>query len=212
MQHFNLILSGIQLITSLKNFDRWLFSKVNYDWTNPLLDYIFPVWREAITWVPLYLFLLLFILLNFGYKAGTWMVGFVVTFALCDQLSSHLLKPLVQRPRPCLDPLLSDHINLLLNYCSDSFSFVSSHATNHFGMAFFIHYTLKRYTGRWTYLFFIWAASISYAQVYIGVHYPFDVICGGLLGSGVGCFVAYVFNKKFGLPPLLDSTTVAAQS
>ncbi|MEP7109064.1 MAG: phosphatase PAP2 family protein [Ferruginibacter sp.] len=186
--------------TALQNWDRWLFTKINQDWTNTFLDNIFPLWREAITWFPLYVFLLLFVLINFGKKSWPWIIGFLTTVALSDQISSHVIKQLFNRPRPCHDIILADHIRLLLDYCSDSRSFISSHATNHFGIAFFIYFTLKPYFQKWGYLFFFWAATISYGQVYIGVHYPTDVIGGALVGSFIGYFVSWYFNKKIGLP------------
>ena len=86
---------------------------------------------------------------------------------------------------------------LLLNHCPGSGSFTSSHAANHFGLAFFIYLTLKPYLKKWGYLFFLWAATVSYAQVYIGVHYPIDVISGALLGSAIGYFTSLQFNKRF---------------
>ncbi|MEO5892756.1 MAG: phosphatase PAP2 family protein [Ferruginibacter sp.] len=184
------------MLTILQNWDRALFTKINQDWTTPFLDNVFPLFREAITWVPLYIFLLLFVLMNFGKKAWYWILALVITVALTDQVSSHVIKPLVNRPRPCLDVLLQDHIRLLLNYCSDSRSFVSSHATNHFGLAFFIYYTMRPYFKGWSYGWFLWAALISYAQVYIGVHYPVDVICGAIAGSCIGYFTSVFFNKR----------------
>ena len=187
------------MLTALKNWDRWLFTKINQDWTTPFLDTLFPFWREAMTWIPLYLFLLLFVLINFGKKAWPWIIGLVLTVAITDQISSHILKPLVNRPRPCHDVLLADHIRLLLNYCSDSRSFTSSHAANHFGIGIFIFYTLKPYFKNWTYLYLLWAATVSYGQIYIGVHYPLDVLGGALLGSGIGYLTAFYFNKKFAL-------------
>lgn len=187
------------MLTTLQNWDRWLFTKINQDWTNSFLDTIFPLWREAITWVPLYIFLLAFVFINFGKKAWPWVAGLLVTVLLTDQISSHILKPYVNRMRPCHDIYLADHIRLLLRYCSDSRSFTSSHATNHFGVAFFIFFTMKPYFKKWGYLFFAWAATISYGQVYIGVHYPLDVICGALLGSTIGYYVSVFFNKKIGI-------------
>jgi len=198
------------MLTTLLKWDRWLFEKINYDWTNSFLDSVFPLWREAITWVPLYIFLLIFIFVNFGRKAWPWAIGLLVTVSLTDQVSSHILKPLVNRPRPCHDLLVADHLRLLLEYCSDSRSFTSSHATNHFGVAFFIHQTLKPYFKKWSYSFFFWAATVSYGQVYIGVHYPIDVLCGALLGSSIGYFTSLIFNKRFGLPTLVQQTGIAA--
>lgn len=187
------------MLTTLQNWDRWLFGKINHQWTNSFLDTIFPFWREAITWAPLYIFLLVFVLANFGKKAWPWILGLIITVTITDQISSAIIKPLVNRPRPCHDLQLADQIRLLLNYCSDSRSFTSSHATNHFGVAFFIFYTLKPTINKWGYPFFFWAASISYGQVYIGVHYPSDVICGAILGSCIGYFTSWFFNKKFTL-------------
>lgn len=183
------------MLTTLQNWDRWLFTKVNQEWTNSFLDNVFPLWREAITWMPLYIFLLLFVGINFGRRALPWIFCLALTVALSDQLSSHLIKPLVNRPRPCLDPLLQSRIRLLLGYCSESRGFVSSHASNHFAMAFFLYHTLKPLFRKWGWAWFIWAFSISYAQVYIGVHYPTDVICGSLLGVAVGNLTAWLFRK-----------------
>jgi undecaprenyl-diphosphatase len=194
------------MLTELIDWDRWLFKKINQDWTNSFLDDYFPLWREAITWAPLYIFLLLFILINFGRRAWPWIIALLVTVSLTDQLSSHLIKPLVNRPRPCLDPMLQDHINLLLGYCSESRGFVSSHASNHFGLAFFNYFTLRQFFKKWSYAWFAWAATISYAQVYIGVHYPLDVICGMLLGTVIGLSTSYIFNKRYGLPTDISET------
>lgn len=194
------------MLTTIQNLDRWLFYKINYEWTNSFLDTIFPFWREAITWAPLYVFLLVFVLANFGKKAWPWIIGLIITVVLTDQVSSSIFKPLVNRLRPCHDIQLADHIRLLLNNCSDSRSFTSSHATNHFGIAFFIYFTLRPYIKKWGYGFFLWAASISYGQVYIGVHYPTDVICGALLGSMIGYMTSSYFNKKYRLVPIVPPT------
>ena len=197
------------MLTTLKNCDRWLFTKINHDWTTPFLDTLFPFWREAMTWIPLYFFLLLFVLVNFGRKAWPWIILLIITVGLTDQISSHVLKPLVDRPRPCHDPLLANSIRLLLNYCSDSRSFTSSHAANHFGVGCFIFYTMKPYFKKWNYLFFVWAATVSYGQIYIGVHYPVDVIGGALLGTVIGYFMATAFNTKFGFTSSFTSATTA---
>jgi membrane-associated phospholipid phosphatase len=212
MPYSLLSILDLPLIAALKNFDRWLFRKINAEWTSPFLDNIYPLWREAITWVPLYIFLLLVVFMNFGSRIWPWVVGLLVTVSLTDQISSHIIKPFIQRPRPCHDVLLADNIRLLLKYCSGSFSFTSSHATNHFGVAFFIYHTLKAYLGKWGYLFFFWAATISYGQVYIGVHYPLDILSGAILGSCIGYVTTTVFNKRFGLPPLKHQINPVAGS
>jgi undecaprenyl-diphosphatase len=186
-------------IEYLKLLDTWLFLKINHDWTNPFLDSIFPWWRDQNTWTPLYLFLFLFMVMNFGWRSWTWILAIAVTATLTDQVSSTLLKNWINRPRPCNDPFLMYYVRLLLSRCPSSGSFTSSHAANHFGAAFFIYFTLKPWFKKWGYLFFIWAATISYGQIYIGVHYPIDVLGGTLIGSAIGCGMAWLFNKRWPL-------------
>lgn len=188
----------------LKLWDQWLFLKINSYWTNDFLNSVFPWWRDSNTWIPLYLFLTLFAVFNFGWKVWPWIVFFVVTVALTDQLSSNLIKTFVQRPRPCNDENFAINVHVLLGYCSSTFSFPSSHATTHFGMAWFIYLTMKDYFKKWSYLFFVWAATISYGQVYVGIHYPLDVLGGAVIGSLVGIMTASLFNRRVGLPQLVS--------
>ncbi|HVU95916.1 MAG TPA: phosphatase PAP2 family protein [Puia sp.] len=181
------------LIQNILRADHWLFNKVNQDWTGPFGDLIFPFLREAEFWVPFYLFLLVFITLNFGKKGWRWALFLVTTAAISDQVSSDVIKRLVFRLRPCHNPELADNIHILVGYCPVSSSFTSSHACNHFAAAWFIFLTL-RHTSRWWGWVFAWAFLISYAQVYVGVHYPVDIACGALVGSMIGWLLARVFK------------------
>jgi membrane-associated phospholipid phosphatase len=187
---------------TLENWDHYLFHKINTDWTNSFLDHNYPWWRDDTMSYPVYLFLLVFILMNFGWRAWTWILFIAINVTITDQLSSTFIKNWAHRLRPCQDPAMEGHVRMLLNHCSGGYSFPSSHAINHFGAAFFLHYTLKNYLGKWTYVFFFWAASISYGQIYVGVHYPLDVLGGAVMGSIVGYCVALIYNKKIGLPEL----------
>ncbi len=186
------------LLKWLVTLDQKAFIYINRIFTSNTLDHIFPIWREAQTWYPLYLFLMIFTLLNFGKKAFWWMLFFGLTIGICDQISSGLLKDWIGRPRPCRDPQISQFTRLLLNRCPGSGSFTSSHAANHFGMAVFIVQTFKNFIKNVKYAVYIWAASICYAQVYVGVHYPLDVIGGGLLGSLLAYGIAMYYNSRFG--------------
>jgi undecaprenyl-diphosphatase len=184
---------------SVDDWDKQLFLKLNTVNTNSFLDGIMPWWRQDITWVPLYFFLILFALINFKYKGWLWILFTVTTFAITDQLSSHLIKNLVQRLRPCNDPEIMFKAKLLMQHCSGGYSFTSSHACNHFGVAMFFFITLKPFIGKKANLFLIWAATIAYGQIYVGVHYPLDVVCGTLLGCLVGYAVAKIFTSKINL-------------
>lgn len=183
----------------LEQWDTYLFLKINTVWTSPVLDSIYPWWRDANAWIPLYLFLLVFVLLNFKKKALPWILFAVLTVVLTDQLNSTYIKSWVGRLRPCSDPNFMGHVRLLLNNCSGGFSFPSSHAVNHFGFAMFVFLTLRPIFKKWGYLLFLWAGSIVYGQVYVGVHYPVDVVCGSLLGCLLGYIMATIFNKKIGV-------------
>ncbi|QEC65871.1 phosphatase PAP2 family protein [Panacibacter ginsenosidivorans] len=191
-----------QFFENIKLWDQWLFIKINTVWTNDFLNSVYPWWRDSNTWIPLYLFLALFAFINFGWRVWPWVIFFIITVALTDQLSSNLIKNFIQRPRPCNDEDFMGNVNALLGHCSGGYSFPSSHATNHFGMACFIYFTMKQYFKKWGYLFFVWAATIAYGQVYIGIHYPLDILGGAVIGSLVGMMTASVFNRRIGLPEL----------
>jgi membrane-associated phospholipid phosphatase len=183
-------------LESVQSFDQSLFVLVNWIATHPWLDTLMPFFRESTFWIPFYLFLIVFVFVNFGKKGWVWLLFAFITVLLTDQLSSSIIKNWVQRPRPCSDPLFSDQVRLLLDHCSGGYSFTSSHATNHFGVATFLFITLGRYFGTWKYLLFIWASLICYAQVYVGVHYPLDVVFGALLGFTIGHFVCWAYQKS----------------
>jgi membrane-associated phospholipid phosphatase len=198
-----LLLSFFQKILDwVSQCDKWLFLNINTQWTNPFFDSIFPWWREANTWVPLYLFFIVFAILNFKQKAFPWILFIIVTLTITDQVSSTLIKKWVGRMRPCRDEDLMGQVRLILNTCSGGYSFPSSHATNHFGFAMFIFITLRPILKKCGWLFFVWAATICYGQVYVGVHYPVDILCGAILGCTIGYLTAWFYQKKIGPLPL----------
>ncbi|MEY2901476.1 MAG: hypothetical protein RLY89_582, partial [Bacteroidota bacterium] len=88
-------------------------------------------------------------------------------------------------------------VRLLLPNCGSGYSFTSSHATNHFAFAVFIFITMGQVLGKWKWAFLFWAGSVAYAQVYVGVHYPIDVLVGGLLGTLIGFISANLFQQRF---------------
>jgi membrane-associated phospholipid phosphatase len=176
--------------------DRAIFRIIHTGCSNDFFDSLFPVFRNSITWVPLYLFLLVFVLINYKRNAGWWVLIAVATAVASDFISSDLIKGNIFRLRPCHDPSLA---NLLVTYCPQSSSFTSSHAMNHFCFATFTYFTLWEVPSVWRRLFFLWAALICFGQVYVGVHYPFDVVAGALLGVLLGYIVAKLFNSHYRL-------------
>lgn len=185
--------------SNIEPLDRKIFFLVNVKGSAGFFDTLFVFMREANLWIPLYLFLLVFALVNFGKRGSLWFIFFACTAGLCDLVASHLIKENIFRLRPCQNPEMAYYMRSLAHYCPQSSSFVSAHATSHFGLAFFVVLTLRKYTSGWIRLFFVWAALISYAQVYVGVHYPFDILCGALIGTGLGYFTSRIFNNYVGL-------------
>ncbi len=184
------------LILQYLDFIAWHY--LNNIWTNSFLDTVVPYLRNQWTWAPLYLFLLVFMYMNYGNRGLLWCLFFLITFGLSDQLSAHLLKELFKRTRPCNDPQWLGIVHIIVP-CGSGYSFPSSHAANHFSLGIFSALTLK-HLGKWIMpVALVWAASVAYAQVYVGVHYPLDVFCGGILGVCVGILTAHIFKMKISL-------------
>jgi len=189
---------AINFWQKLVQWDQSLFKKINGDWSNPLFDAIMPFLRNSLSWVPLYVFLLVFVLLNFKIKGIWWAVLFLSTIALTDMTGTYVFKHGFERLRPCSDPDFAGHVRLLLKHCAGGYSFTSNHAANHFGMAAFFFVTFRHLLKKWVWVGLVWAGAIAYAQVYVGVHYPLDVFCGALLGLAFGITTGTIFNKRFG--------------
>jgi len=186
------------MFKQIVDFDKYLFGLVNQKASNPFFDSIMPFIRQPLFWLPLYLYIILFAIYNFPKKAAIWIGTMLITVGITDSISSRVFKPLIGRLRPCNNPELSETIRLLVDHCGQNGSFTSSHATNHFGIAVFICMTLGKVWGKFNYLFILWAALVCFAQVYVGVHFPFDVLGGAILGSITGFATGKYFNKKMG--------------
>ena len=188
---------------SIQRIDQHLLELVNKSWSHAWLDGIVPWFRYQQFWYPLYLFLLVFMLTNFGKKAWWWVAGFVITVSASDSINSRLVKALFERTRPCNDPDVLPYITLRVTHCAGGYSFTSTHAANHFAMAMFVFLTLVPLFGaRRLWWVFVWAALVAYAQVYVGVHYPFDVIGGALVGLLIGGITGWWIRKIHPLQPL----------
>jgi undecaprenyl-diphosphatase len=183
-------------LESLKGFDHALFSKINGEWHNAFFDAFFTFTRESFFWIPFYFFLALFVTINFKKYGWLWISFFILNVIVSDFVSSNLIKEHFFHLRPCHDPSLAEHIRFLVKYCPGSSGFTSSHAANHFAAAMFIFATLKhRVDPKWLALVFVWAFIPGYAQVYVGVHLPTDIIGGIFVGLMTGYAMAYLLNR-----------------
>ena len=179
----------------LLHIDYSVFDWINHDWQNPWLDAIMPYWREKTTWIPAYLLMLGVLFWQYRRRALFFVLALALTIGLADQLSSQVLKKSVQRLRPCREATLVPPARVLIA-CGGGYSFTSSHATNHFAIAVFLFLTCGRRWKKWRWLLLVWAATIALGQVYVGVHYPLDILCGALLGSLVGGLGSWAYRRQ----------------
>jgi membrane-associated phospholipid phosphatase len=186
-------------MNALIRLDFWLFELFNQQLHHPWLDNLLPFVRNANTWVPFYIFLLLLVWINRPKQAGSWTFFLLALPAFTDLISSWVFKDMFARIRPCNDAIWQEKIRFLLLHRPQSFSFTSSHATNHMGLAVFFYLTLDPLIPKkWRMLFLFWAFIIGYAQVYVGVHYPADIFGGFILGGMIGYAFAKGYRTKFG--------------
>ena len=169
----------------LLSFDYRLFHLINQVWVSPGLDAFMMFMRNQYVWGPLYIFLVGFVLFNYGKQGGLYLLLLICTLSVSDLVSSRLIKKNVERLRPCNQVELEGQRRVLVR-CGSGFSFTSSHATNHFTVATFMVASSFNFLGKARFLFLVWAACIAYAQVYVGVHFPTDVLAGSLVGAFIG--------------------------
>ena len=162
-----------------------------YEWFLWLNSFHSPLWDTIMfwvtyrfTWIPLYVYIIYYIFKKLKQYAWQNLAFVLLSAGLADRLTSGVMKPYFQRLRPCHDPIIQ-HLVHVVGDCGGQFGFVSSHAANSFAllMSFFL-LTKKAGVSIKNLLTFLcfWAIIVSYSRIYVGVHFPTDVLVGGLVG------------------------------
>jgi undecaprenyl-diphosphatase len=194
----------------LLELDRDIFLALNSGFRHPFLDQLMMFLSTTAAWIPLYLFLLYLLARN--YKKETWLILMAValTILLADQITSSIMKPFFERLRPSHEPSLAEQIFIVNKYRGGKFGFASSHAANTFGIATLMWLFLRNHRP-WISILFFWALFVGYTRIYLGVHYPGDILAGFVIGF-VCAWASYflvgivtkLLDKRSTVPPHAD--------
>jgi undecaprenyl-diphosphatase len=186
------------MLSTLNELDTRLFLFLN-GLHNEAFDNIMVWISGKTTWWPFYLVLLFYL----GWTRRWQLVAIILSIALAvtlaDQVSVHLFKEVFERLRPCKEPSLQDMVHLVNGKCGGMYGFVSSHAANTFAVAMLLLLIVRK--GWFTAVMLTWATLVGYSRIYLGVHYPGDVLGGAVLGLTIGLMVYLFFSWTVGKLP-----------
>jgi membrane-associated phospholipid phosphatase len=182
------------MIEQLIKLDHYIFYAINTGLSNSFFDFIMPILRNKIVWIPLYIFIIAYCIKVYKLKGLYLVLVFAATVGLTDFVNSSVIKNYFKRTRPCNEVAFQSQVISRVP-CGSGKSFPSSHASDHFAIAVFL---ITIFYKKWKAILpigILWAGSISFAQVYVGVHFPVDIFFGALLGSAIAYFGAKTYLK-----------------
>ena len=147
-----------------------------------------------LSWFPLYAFIIIFLIVKLKKQSWLLILLIIPLIVMSDQLSSGLIKPLVHRVRPSHEPSLDYLLHYVNRYRGGLYSFPSSHACIFFAWVTYLSLTAVKKIKWFPYLLIPVALFVSYSRVYLGVHYPSDIIAGAILGIFLGWFVSKIYD------------------
>jgi len=183
----------LSLLDKIIRFDKELMVHLN-GLGSESWDQFWILATNQMSWIPLYLIFFYLIFSSLGWKKGLALVALTAVLITFSDQFTVFLKDSFERLRPNNDPSVNSMIRILKN--NKSFSFVSGHATTSMAVSLLMFLTLRK-NFPYTWLFFIWPLMFAYSRIYIGVHFPMDVLCGALLGAGIGYLFYFLSLRMF---------------
>lgn len=180
------------MLEEILPYERYLFFLINSSHT-AFLDNIMWLFSGPLMWIPLMLFFLVSLIYN--KKWQEWLpvlIAIAFLFVCCDQFSSHICKPFFARLRPTHHPDFMNEVRTLYGYVGGKYGFISGHATNAFGFATLTTLLFKNRV--YACIIYIWAVTVSYSRVYLGVHFISDVVAGAISGIAIGVIVYQLYT------------------
>ncbi|HNR19694.1 MAG TPA: phosphatase PAP2 family protein [Bacteroidia bacterium] len=185
------------MFEKIEEFDVMLFLFLNSH-HNPFFDSFFYFITNRFALIPFYLILLFLVVKTF--KTNTWKILLAAALLiLCSDQLSVLLKNTFERYRPCHNSEIQSLIHLVNNKCGGLYGFVSSHATNSMAISVFLFLLLKNKYSKIGYLLFAYTLLVSYSRIYLGLHYPLDMMGGWVIGFILGISFAFLIKSKINL-------------
>ena len=185
------------MLDQLIHFDQELFLYLNNMGTDSW-DVFWLTVTNKWTSIPIYLLLLMLSYKYLGVKKTLWILVAVALLITCTDQLANFFKYGVRRLRPCHEEELLGKMRLVKAYCGGKFAFFSAHAANSFAIATFFVLILKAKFRLFPFLLLFWALLVAYSRIYIGVHYPLDVVTGSLVGTLFGWlfYKLYIFAMQ----------------
>lgn len=184
----------------IQHIDHSLILLINHANT-PFLDQVMWIVSGKLTWFPLYLLLFILVYRKYSLKAAIWFTVFgLLAVGFCDAVTTYGVKYNVMRLRPSHNPVLTAQLHYYAIdahnlYKGGSYGFFSGHAANSMTIALFFILQLRNY---YKYIFIpliFWVLLVCYSRMYLGVHYPTDILCGLLWGTCVALLFHWIYRK-----------------